>query len=115
MASGSWNNDCKIWKSEKENEFKCITTLTDHSYAVQCQFLSNGLLVTGSQDGTLNLFDQTGELINRNEQAHTDIIRKIKEYRFGEVTQRTGHFNKSIIKFIIIIIIIIIISTSTIN
>lgn len=94
MASGSWNNDCKIWKLKKE-EFECVTSLTEHSYAVQCLFLSNGLLVTGSQDGTLNLFDQTGDLVNRKEQAHNDIIRKIKEYRFGEVSQVTGHFSKS--------------------
>jgi WD40 repeat protein len=95
LASGSWNSDCKIWKSKSGKDFTCVATLSDHAYAVQCLFLSNGLLVTGSQDGHLNLFDQTGELINRKEGAHLDIIRKIKEYRVGDVSKDTGFFDSS--------------------
>lgn len=72
-----------------------MATLTEHAFAVQCLFLSNGLLVTGSQDGNLNLFDQTGSLVNRKEGAHMDIIRKIKEYKVGGVDQSTGHFESS--------------------
>lgn len=68
-------------------------------YAVQCLFLSSGLLVTGSQDGVLRLFDQEGQLMTQKEGAHDDIIRKIKEYVYAETSNSTGHYEHSNIFF----------------
>ena len=95
LASGSWSGVCKIWVSKAGAEFSLVVTLPDHTHAVQCRILSNGTVVTGSQDGSLNIYDLTGNLIQRRENSHDDIIRQIKEFKFGDVSQSTGSFSKS--------------------
>lgn len=45
MATGSWDATCRIWDLKN---YECIKVLENHHYAVSCEFLKNGNLVTGS-------------------------------------------------------------------
>jgi WD40 repeat protein len=96
LASGSWNGDCKIWKQGTDQNFQEVAVLGEHSYAVQCLFLTSGNLITSSQDGNLNLFNSSGKMLKQYPNAHSDIVRKIKELSFGEMSHQTGHYFTSI-------------------
>lgn len=73
MVTGSWDATCKVWDL---TDFSCVKTLTDHTHAVTCEFLSNNILVTGSQNGILNFWNENFEKI-KEVKAHENIIRKI--------------------------------------
>lgn len=74
LASGSWDNTCRIWDLETG---ACIKVLDDHKFAVTCLFLENGQLLTGSQNGVLHLWSEKFEKI-KEIKAHDDIIREIR-------------------------------------
>ena len=75
MLSGSWDGTSKIWDLESG---ECTATLTGHKFAVTVCRLSTGYIVTGSADGILTLWTQTGQKI-KSVQAHSEIIRNIIE------------------------------------
>ena len=74
LASGSWDNTCRIWDLETG---ACIKILDDHKFAVTCLFLENGQLLTGSQNGILHLWTEKFEKI-KEIKAHDNIIREIR-------------------------------------
>lgn len=76
LVSGSWDATAKIWDLESG---ECIKTLEGHSHAVCVLILKNGKIVTGSQDGNLHIWTNSGEKINSKIKAHDDIIRNIIE------------------------------------
>jgi phospholipase A-2-activating protein len=75
LVSGSWDATAKIWDLESG---ECTATLQGHKYATTVTRLSNGQIVTGSQDGVLHLWEAAGTQV-RQVQAHSDIIRQIIE------------------------------------
>jgi phospholipase A-2-activating protein len=76
LAAGHWGGLCVVWDL---NASKVIKSLPNHQHGVTVRFLGNGDLVTGSQNGVLNLwtaktFDAKASVAG----AHTDIIREIQ-------------------------------------
>jgi phospholipase A-2-activating protein len=75
LISGSWDATAKIWDLESG---QCVKTLEGHSHAVTVCLTEKGDILTGSQDGNLNLWTKDGKRI-KCIQAHTNIIRAIVE------------------------------------
>lgn len=74
LATGSWDATAKIWDLEAG---ECTQTLANHKYAVTVCFIDETNLVTGSQDGGLNLWTVSGQLVKNLPEAHKNIIRGI--------------------------------------
>ena len=77
LASGSWDATCRVWDL---SSYKEVSVLTGHTYAVTTCFLENGNLLTGSQNGELQLFSGQNFQLIKNIKAHSDIIRDIKYF-----------------------------------
>ena len=75
LVSGSWDATAKIWDLESG---QCTSTLQGHAYAVTVFISSRKEILTGSQDGTLHLWQPNGQKV-KNVQAHSNIIRAIVE------------------------------------
>jgi phospholipase A-2-activating protein len=73
--TGSWDKTAKIWLNGE-----CVNVLEGHTTNVLCVlFLSNGDIVTGSGDGTIKIWDQTGTEV-KSITASTTCVRGLCEY-----------------------------------
>jgi WD40 repeat protein len=62
IATGSFDNEIKIWKQDNSNSLELITTLTEHVGAIySLTELNNGILISGSTDCTARIWSKINE------------------------------------------------------
>lgn len=96
MVSGGWDGKCILWRLEEGGSM--VKAFDNHRHAVTVCALkqSPGMVVTGSQDGALNVIDMNQmTVVNRKENAHEDIIRQIVETSYGIVSISNDEHVKS--------------------
>ena len=54
VVTGGWDGHAKLWDIETS---KIVQSFPGHKHAVSCLCLSNGLIVTGSEDKALRFWD----------------------------------------------------------
>lgn len=78
FVTGSWDAKAIVWSLTTQTK---LSEFSEHKYAVSVFYnRTNDLVVSGSQDKALNLWNwHNGNKVKRIQNAHSDIIREISD------------------------------------